>query len=145
MQLRYLVPLALVLGLLCAAASTFVVRPANDRVIVGMGCAQTDLNPHGLCIANRPRGGFPLIHISDDARAANRGRLGLEDAINPIAVAGNTAAYAALWLAGLGALLLVRARRSTALEAAAEKRRENSETGGEPKQAQAETQTAAES
>jgi hypothetical protein len=112
MRLRFLVPLALVLGLLCAAASTLIVRPAGDRVITGMGCARTELNPDGLCFSQRPRGGFPLIQISDDASATNRGKLGLEDEINFVAIAGNTAAFAALWLAALGALSLVRTRRS---------------------------------
>jgi hypothetical protein len=120
MRLRFLVPLALVLGLLCAAASTLIVRPAGDRVITGMGCARTELNPDGLCFSQRPRGGFPLIQISDDASATNRGRLGLEDEINFVAIAGNTAAFAALWLAGLGALSLVRTRRSPPPETAPE-------------------------
>jgi hypothetical protein len=77
-----------------------------------MGCARTELNPDGLCFSQRPRGGFPLIQISDDASATNRGKLGLEDEINFVAIAGNTAAFAALWLAALGALSLVRTRRS---------------------------------
>lgn len=112
MRLRFLVPLALVLGLLCAAASTLIVRPAGDRVITGMGCARTELNPDGLCFSQRPRGGFPLMQISDDASAKNRGKLGPEDDINFVALAGNTAAFAALWLAALGALSLVRTQRS---------------------------------
>jgi hypothetical protein len=106
-----LVPLALALGLLCAAASTFIVRPAADRVIVGLGCPKTDLNPHGLCFASRPRGGFPLIQISDNPDAANRGKLGLEDDLYPVSFAGNVAAFAALWLAALGGLSLARQRR----------------------------------
>jgi hypothetical protein len=114
MHLRLLVPLALALGLLFAAGSTFIVRPAADRVIVGLGCAKTDLNPHGLCFASRPRGGFPLIQISDNPDAANRGKLGFEDDLYPVSFAGNVAAFAALWLAALGGLSLARQSRKPA-------------------------------
>ncbi|MBI1188926.1 MAG: hypothetical protein GC206_16595 [Alphaproteobacteria bacterium] len=117
MRLRFLIPIALALAVVTTAATTFVNRPYAAGLTGETGCATDDNNPYGLCRDMRPQGGFPLIHISDSRSGANTGKLGPEDDLYPVSIAGNVAGYMAVWLALIGALSLATARRTAPADA----------------------------
>jgi len=136
MRFRFLIPLALVLGLATTAATTLVNRPYAAGLTGETNCAKDDNNPYGLCRDMRPQGGFPLIHISDKLDGPNPGKLGPEDDIYPVSIAGNTAGYMALWLGLIGAISLVGGRRrETESEAAPEPSPDNADAATDPEPA----------
>lgn len=109
MRLRWLLPIALLLGFLTAAGTTFVNRP---QTALSFGdCASDENNPYGLCRTQHPRGGWPLIHIVDARTGGNQGKLGLEDQIYLVSLGGNTAGFAAIWMTILGIYAIVAGRR----------------------------------
>lgn len=116
MRFRVLIPIALALALATTAATTFVNRPYPAGLTGESGCATDENNPYGLCRDMRPQGGFPLIHISDKREGAEPGKLGLDDDIYPVSIAGNVAGYMAVWLALIGAISLITGRRRPAAE-----------------------------
>lgn len=114
MRFRVLIPIALALALATTAATTFINRPYAAGLTGETGCAADENNPYGLCRDMRPQGGFPLIHISDKRDGPNPGKLGPEDDLYPVSIAGNVAGYMALWLAIVGAVSLIGGRRRDA-------------------------------
>lgn len=120
MRFRFLIPIALTLALATTAATTFVNRPYPAGLTGETGCASDENNPYGLCRDMRPQGGFPLIHISDKREGANPGKLGPDDDIYPVSIAGNVAGYMAVWLALIGAISLMTGRKRTAPASASE-------------------------